>query len=113
MLETCAFRAAKDKARVESIQGVFSDIIQKSINDSIYFRIKAIKALNNLLQDPAGSATHPTVLLVSALVSNEVCFPPSKHNSREGHLRLRVIRPSVQILKFSRRIKRDLRFLCR
>ncbi|KAL3482845.1 hypothetical protein BJX62DRAFT_250226 [Aspergillus germanicus] len=71
MLQTCAFRAAEDKALVESIQGVSSDIIQKSINDSIYFRICAIKALNNLLQDPAGSATHPTVLLVSALVSNE------------------------------------------
>ncbi|KAL2850507.1 hypothetical protein BJX68DRAFT_266713 [Aspergillus pseudodeflectus] len=71
MLQTCAFRAAENKALVESIHGVSSNIIQKSINDSIYLHIKARKALNNLRQDPAGSATHPTVLLVSALVSNE------------------------------------------
>jgi hypothetical protein len=54
MLQTCTFRAAEDTALAESIQGVSSDIIQKSINDSIYFRIRARKALNNLVQDPAG-----------------------------------------------------------
>ncbi|KAJ5381703.1 uncharacterized protein N7496_004131 [Penicillium cataractarum] len=71
MLQTCAFRAAEDKALVGTIQGISADLIQKSMRDSIYFRMKAIKALNESLQDPAKSATHPTLLLVSALVGNE------------------------------------------
>ncbi|KAL4884604.1 hypothetical protein BJY04DRAFT_232987 [Aspergillus karnatakaensis] len=71
MLQTCAFRAAEDKALVGAIQGTSTDIIQKSIRDSIYYRMNAIKALNESLEDPAKSATHPTALLVSALVGNE------------------------------------------
>ncbi|KAL2856500.1 hypothetical protein BJY01DRAFT_242838 [Aspergillus pseudoustus] len=71
MLQTCAFRAAEHKALLGSNQGLSPDVIQKSIKDSIYFRLEAIKTLNELLRDPVSPATQSTVLLVSALVGNE------------------------------------------
>ncbi|KAL2813002.1 hypothetical protein BJX63DRAFT_432290 [Aspergillus granulosus] len=71
ILQACACTAAEHKALLEYNQGVSSDIIQKSIKDSIYLRIEAIKSLNDLLQDPVRSATQSTVLHVNVLMANE------------------------------------------
>ncbi|KAL4860653.1 hypothetical protein BDV12DRAFT_191576 [Aspergillus spectabilis] len=71
LLQTCAFMAAGHKASLEASQGVSSQVIQKSIKDSIFFRIKAIKALNEVLQDPVTAAAESTVLLVNALMTME------------------------------------------
>ncbi|KAL3481542.1 hypothetical protein BJX99DRAFT_243560 [Aspergillus californicus] len=71
LLQTCAFMAAGHKASLEASQGVSSQIIQKSVKDSIYYRIKSIQALNEALQDPVTAAAESTVLLVNALVTME------------------------------------------
>ncbi|KAL2810611.1 hypothetical protein BJX63DRAFT_310060 [Aspergillus granulosus] len=71
VLQICACRAAEHKALLGYNQGCSSDVIQKSIKDSIYFRLKVIKTLNDLLQDPVKPATEATVLIVSAIMGNE------------------------------------------
>jgi hypothetical protein len=72
VLQTCAWRAAENTALLGSSRGLSSDVIQKSIKDSLYYRLSAIKSINESIQDPVTPATESTVLLVSAQLGNEV-----------------------------------------
>ncbi|KAL3441113.1 hypothetical protein BJX65DRAFT_322609 [Aspergillus insuetus] len=71
VLQTCAWRAAENTAILASSRGMPSDVIQKSIKDSLYYRLSAIKSINESIQDPVTPATESTVLLVSAQLGNE------------------------------------------
>jgi hypothetical protein len=74
VLQTCAWRAAENTALLGSSRGMPSDVIEKSIKDSLYYRLSAIKSINESIQDPVTPATESTVLLVSAQLGNEVCL---------------------------------------
>ncbi|KAL2797951.1 hypothetical protein BJX66DRAFT_72505 [Aspergillus keveii] len=71
VLQTCAWRAAENTALLGSSRGMPSDVIEKSIKDSLYYRLSAIKSINESIQDPVTPATESTVLLVSAQLGNE------------------------------------------
>ncbi|KAL2861704.1 hypothetical protein BJX68DRAFT_10338 [Aspergillus pseudodeflectus] len=71
VLQTCAWRAAEHKALLASSQGMPSAVIRKSINDSLYYRLSAIKSINESIRHPVTPATESTVLLVSAQLGNE------------------------------------------
>jgi hypothetical protein len=56
LLHTFLFMAAGHKAALESIQGVASPVVLKSSQDAIRLQGKAIRGLNELLQDPVTAA---------------------------------------------------------
>jgi hypothetical protein len=72
LLQIFVFLAAGHKATLHTRLGFSSEIINESVRDSIRYRIKAIRSLNDLLQDPVLAVADSTVLIVSALLTIEV-----------------------------------------
>ncbi|KAI2788579.1 hypothetical protein POX_e06598 [Penicillium oxalicum] len=62
---------AGHKAGLESRSGVSSEASRKSLGDCIKFRTSAIRALNDLLQDPVTAVAESTVLTVASIVTIE------------------------------------------
>lgn len=68
---------AGHKAGLESRSGVSSEASRKSLGDCIKFRTSAIRALNDLLQDPVTAVAESTVLTVASIVTVEVWGSPT------------------------------------
>ncbi|KAL3474090.1 hypothetical protein BJX99DRAFT_232390 [Aspergillus californicus] len=71
LLHTKLCIGAGHKAALESRNGVSSVASQKSLRDCIKFRTNAIRALNDLLQDPVTAVAESTVLIVGSIVTIE------------------------------------------
>ncbi|KAF3401663.1 hypothetical protein F1880_009981 [Penicillium rolfsii] len=71
LLHTKLCIGAGHKAALESRTGVSSAASQKTLRDSIKSRTNAIRALNDLLQDPVTAVAESTVLTVGSIVTIE------------------------------------------
>ncbi|CEJ61695.1 hypothetical protein PMG11_10218 [Penicillium brasilianum] len=71
LLHTKLCIGAGHKAALESRNGVSSVASQKSLRDCIKSRTNAIRALNDLLQDPVTAVAESTVLTVGSIVTIE------------------------------------------
>ncbi|KAL4881742.1 hypothetical protein BJY04DRAFT_207257 [Aspergillus karnatakaensis] len=71
LLHTKLCVGAGHKGALEARNGASSVASQKSLRDCIKFRNNAIKALNELLQNPATAAAESTVLTVGSIVTIE------------------------------------------
>jgi hypothetical protein len=65
--------AAGHKAALGSNKGLSSHTIKSSTQDYLRFRIAAIKSLNDLLRNPVAAKAESTIVLVSAVMTIEVC----------------------------------------
>jgi hypothetical protein len=72
LLHTKLCVGAGHKAALESRSGVSPVTSQRSFRDCIKFRTNAIRALNELLQDPVTAVAESTVLTVGSIVTIEV-----------------------------------------
>ncbi|KAJ0418114.1 hypothetical protein BJY00DRAFT_288677 [Aspergillus carlsbadensis] len=71
LLHTKLCVGAGHKAGLEFRNGVSAGVSQRSLRDCIKFRTNAIRALNDLLQDPVTAVAESTVLTVGSIVTIE------------------------------------------
>ncbi|KAL2841754.1 hypothetical protein BJY01DRAFT_249422 [Aspergillus pseudoustus] len=71
LLQALLFLTAGHQATLESSSGVSSQVIQKSMRDSLHLRGDTLKTLNNIMMDPVRAVAESTTLVVASLVAIE------------------------------------------